>query len=308
VFTILNYLRPDRNVLPMHASANVGRRATWRFLRPSGNEEHASRPSRTCWARSMLGETASTRGGCYAKSQLARSRARDLRHTERSARCWKRLIDPATGGLTSTTAHTENTRACYPLEFIPNALHRHAGTLRTSSADGPMLRRAAADSQLSPTASITSSATPRAWRHGEWRDRAQPPSRMLRRAVHAAIRGLSKMLGEKMARQHVMLAGQHRLVGRGFRRSRALSIRHTRPWACALDARLSCDVGASFDPDPQLGIRHLADIGQDAGAPDTAKCRIVSMRSSQSAVERARTSRYDGSTGVADANPPPDHV
>ena len=74
VFTILNYVLPDRNVLPMHCSANVGQHGRRRaVLRPVGHrqDDALERP-----ARRLIGDDEhgwsdegvfNFEGGCYAK-------------------------------------------------------------------------------------------------------------------------------------------------------------------------------------------------------------------------------------------------
>ena len=145
VFTILNYLLPEKNILPMHASANIGPKgdvAIFFGLSGTGKTTLSADPSRTLigddehgWAENWL---FNFEGGCYAKviRLSPRGRARDLRHDralrhgarERRHRSGDRRLDLDDG------QYTENTRACYPIDFIPNATaERHrAGRRRTS--------------------------------------------------------------------------------------------------------------------------------------------------------------------------------
>src|SRR5918994_2038781 len=132
VFTIMNYLLPDKNVLPMHASANVGDKgdaAIFFGLSGTGKTTLSADPSRTLlgddehgWGEQSL---FNFEGGCYAKViKLSRQAEPEIyATTERLGTVLENVvIDPATGALDlDDGSYTENTRACYPLDFIPNA-------------------------------------------------------------------------------------------------------------------------------------------------------------------------------------------
>ena len=132
VFTILNYLLPDRNVLPMHASANIGPKgdvAIFFGLSGTGKTTLSADPARTLLGDDEhgWGETSlfNFEGGCYAKViKLSREAEPEIyATTERFGTVLENVVmDHATGGLDLDDGrHTENTRACYPLDFIPNA-------------------------------------------------------------------------------------------------------------------------------------------------------------------------------------------
>jgi phosphoenolpyruvate carboxykinase (ATP) len=73
IFTVMNYLLPLRGVLPMHCSANVGRRGRGAVLRPVGHgqDDAVERPERALIGDDEHGWSDdgvfNFEGGCYAK-------------------------------------------------------------------------------------------------------------------------------------------------------------------------------------------------------------------------------------------------
>jgi len=134
IFTVMNYLLPERDVLSMHASANVGARgdtAVFFGLSGTGKTTLSSDPARRLvgddehgWSRNGI---FNIEGGCYAKV-IRLSRAKEPQiyaMTERFGTILEnvyfdagsRRIDLDDGGL------TENTRAAYPITHVPEAIY-----------------------------------------------------------------------------------------------------------------------------------------------------------------------------------------
>ena len=131
VFTLLNYLLPPQGVMPMHCSANIGPEGSAVFfgLSGTGKTTLSADPDRELigddehgWSD---GGIFNFEGGCYAKVIDLDRKAEPEIHaaSHRFGTVLEnvvidadsRALDLANRGL------TENTRSCYPLEFIPNA-------------------------------------------------------------------------------------------------------------------------------------------------------------------------------------------
>ncbi len=131
VFTILNYLLPERGVLPMHCSANIGPRgdtAIFFGLSGTGKTTLSADP-----ARRLIGDDEhgwsdqgifNFEGGCYAKviKLSAEAEPEIYATTTRFGTVLENVVvDPDTRRLDLDDARfTENTRASYPIDFIPN--------------------------------------------------------------------------------------------------------------------------------------------------------------------------------------------
>ena len=131
VFTILNYVLPQRGVMSMHCSANVGGQgdvAIFFGLSGTGKTTLSADPERQLVGDDEHGWSDdgvfNFEGGCYAKViKLSQEAEPDIyRTTGMFGTILENVVyDEATRGIDLDDASkTENTRASYPLTSIPN--------------------------------------------------------------------------------------------------------------------------------------------------------------------------------------------
>ncbi len=131
VFTTLNYLLPERNVLPMHCSANVGAKgdvALFFGLSGTGKTTLSSDPARTLIGDDEHGWSDdgifNFEGGCYAKTIRLSAEAEP--EIWQACHTWGTILenvvlDDLRRPDFDDARYTENGRAAYPLHYIPNA-------------------------------------------------------------------------------------------------------------------------------------------------------------------------------------------
>ncbi|TGT73647.1 MULTISPECIES: phosphoenolpyruvate carboxykinase [unclassified Mesorhizobium] len=131
VFTMLNYLLPEKSVMPMHCSANegpAGDAAVFFGLSGTGKTTLSADPSRT-----LIGDDEhgwgphgifNFEGGCYAKTIRLSAEAEPeiFATTQRFGTVLENVVlDAGRVPDFNDGSLTENTRCAYPLDFIPNA-------------------------------------------------------------------------------------------------------------------------------------------------------------------------------------------
>src|SRR4030081_3238357 len=132
VFTTLNYYLPEKGVMPMHCSANVGPggdSAIFFGLSGTGKTTLSADPKRTLigddehgWGRDGI---FNFEGGCYAKCiKLSKEAEPEIYAASKrfGAVLENVVLDESTREPDfDDGSKTENTRSAYPLDFIPNA-------------------------------------------------------------------------------------------------------------------------------------------------------------------------------------------
>ncbi len=131
IFTVMNWILPQRGLLPMHCSANIGAAgdtALFFGLSGTGKTTLSSDPD-----RKLIGDDEhgwgpdgvfNFEGGCYAKViNLSREAEPQIWNaTHRFGTVLENVVADQCGRLDlDDAAYTENTRSCYPIEYIPNA-------------------------------------------------------------------------------------------------------------------------------------------------------------------------------------------
>ena len=131
IFSILNYLLPRQGVLSMHCSANVGSAgdcALFFGLSGTGKTTLSADPERRLIGDDEHGWSDhgifNFEGGCYAKViRLSRDSEPEIyATTEMFGTVLENVdVDPETGAIDLNSQRiTENTRASYPIHYIPN--------------------------------------------------------------------------------------------------------------------------------------------------------------------------------------------
>lgn len=152
IFSIMNYLLPERNILSMHCSSNVGEEgdvALFFGLSGTGKTTLSADPY-----RSLLGDDEhawspngvfNIEGGCYAKCIKLTEEAEPeiYRAIQFGSVLENVFVDESTREADYfATDYTENTRAAYPLNAIPSSLepsiagHPSAVIFLTADASG----------------------------------------------------------------------------------------------------------------------------------------------------------------------------
>ncbi|MDX2232669.1 MAG: phosphoenolpyruvate carboxykinase (ATP) [Leptolyngbyaceae cyanobacterium bins.349] len=138
IFSLLNYVMPQHHVLPMHGAANIdkeGNTALFFGLSGTGKTSLSADPERFLigddehgWSEAGI---FNFEGGCYAKTiRLSQENEPQIWSAIRFGAIVENVVlHPDTRELDyDSDRRTENTRAAYPLDYIPNSVPAGMGT------------------------------------------------------------------------------------------------------------------------------------------------------------------------------------